>query len=381
MTAFRSAHAAADSWREAVAGCIAGLGASSGANALGFLYVTDRFAPHLPEILEALRRETGVADWIGTAGIGIAANGVTSDGTSGCIEYYDRPAIAAMIADLPAESFRVFEPVHGGVGPLRARHGAWLQRANPMVALVHADPRNPLTESIVSGLSNELGAFLVGGLTSSRAGFPQIAERVVEGGVSGVLFAGDLPVATGLSQGCSPIGPVRVITEAEDNVVKAIDGRPALELFLEDIGELLARDLQRVAGYIFAALPVTGSDTGDYMVRNLVAIDRGKGWIGIGAPVEAGDRIMFTRRDRAAAEKDLQRMLADLAKRAGKAPIRGGVYCSCVARGHNLFGDNSEELTMIRDALGDFPLVGFFANGEICHNRLYGYTGVLTLFL
>jgi small ligand-binding sensory domain FIST len=25
--------------------------------------------------------------------------------------------------------------------------------------------------------------------------------------------------------------------------------------------------------------------------------------------------------------------------------------------------------------------VGFFCNGEISHNRLYGYTGVLTLFL
>jgi small ligand-binding sensory domain FIST len=35
---------------------------------------------------------------------------------------------------------------------------------------------------------------------------------------------------------------------------------------------------------------------------------------------------------------------------------------------------------MIRKTLGDFPLTGFFANGEIHHNRLYGYTGVLTLF-
>ena len=34
-----------------------------------------------------------------------------------------------------------------------------------------------------------------------------------------------------------------------------------------------------------------------------------------------------------------------------------------------------------RADLGDFPLVGFFANGEISHNRLYGYTGVLALFL
>ena len=36
---------------------------------------------------------------------------------------------------------------------------------------------------------------------------------------------------------------------------------------------------------------------------------------------------------------------------------------------------------MIQDLLGDFPLVGFFANGEIYNGRIYGYTGVLTLFL
>jgi small ligand-binding sensory domain FIST len=35
---------------------------------------------------------------------------------------------------------------------------------------------------------------------------------------------------------------------------------------------------------------------------------------------------------------------------------------------------------MIRDGLGDIPLVGFFCNGEISHNRLT-VTGVLTLFV
>jgi small ligand-binding sensory domain FIST len=60
---------------------------------------------------------------------------------------------------------------------------------------------------------------------------------------------------------------------------------------------------------------------------------------------------------------------------------RGGVYFSCLGRGQHMFGEHSEELRIIQQVLGDFPLVGFFANGEISHNRLYGYTGVLTLFL
>jgi small ligand-binding sensory domain FIST len=62
-------------------------------------------------------------------------------------------------------------------------------------------------------------------------------------------------------------------------------------------------------------------------------------------------------------------------------PPRGAVYFSCLGRGASLFGENSEELRLIQDGLGDVPLVGFFCNGEISHNRLYGYTGVLTLFL
>jgi small ligand-binding sensory domain FIST len=115
-------------------------------------------------------------------------------------------------------------------------------------------------------------------------------------------------------------------------------------------------------------------------VRNLVGIDGERGLIAVGELVEAGQRLMFCRRDHDAAEADLKRMLADVKRRAGGRP-RAGLYYSCIARGQNLFGQQSQELRMVRDALGDFPLAGFFANGEICNERLYGYTGVLALFL
>ncbi|MEE8504980.1 MAG: FIST C-terminal domain-containing protein, partial [Kiloniellales bacterium] len=104
------------------------------------------------------------------------------------------------------------------------------------------------------------------------------------------------------------------------------------------------------------------------------------GWISVSELVEPGRGVMFCRRDHDTALDDLKRMVRDVKKRAGPAP-KAGLYFSCVARGHNLFGVNSEELVLIRDELGDLPLAGFFANGEISNNRLYGYTGVLALFL
>ncbi|NBX06392.1 MAG: hypothetical protein EBR18_09995, partial [Betaproteobacteria bacterium] len=60
--------------------------------------------------------------------------------------------------------------------------------------------------------------------------------------------------------------------------------------------------------------------------------------------------------------------------------IAGAIYVSCTGRGGPHFGAPHAELQIIRRALGDVPLVGFFAAGEIAYRQVYGYTGVLTVF-
>jgi small ligand-binding sensory domain FIST len=376
MAGFRVAHRAGSTWQELLQSALAELAGRRPGENIGFLYATDYLAPHLGEILAKLRAETGIADWIGTTGIGIGARGEAG----AAVEYYDRPALALMVGALPEGSFRVFEPVHGGLGPFRSENAAWLAAAQPLLGIVHGDPRNPLTPGIVSELAEATGSFLVGGLTSSRGRNLQVADGLVEGGLSGVAFADSITVATRLTQGCSPLGPKHEITSAQHNVIIRLDGRPALEVFKEDIGEQLSRDLNRIGGHVFAGLPIKGSDTGDYLVRNLVGIDPANGLIAIGELVQQGGSVMFCKRDAKTANEDMARMLGSIKQGMFSRP-RGGVYYSCLGRGASLFGPNSEELKMIREALGEFPLVGFFCNGEISHNRLYGYTGVLTLFV
>ncbi len=209
----------------------------------------------------------------------------------------------------------------------------------------------------------------------------QIVNRIVSGGVSGVLFNEQVTVLTDHTQGCSPIGPVHRLTEAHRNVAFRLDDRPALEVLKEDVGEVLSRDLSQTAGYIFTALPIPGSDTGDYLVRNLIGIDEENGLVAVGEYLEGQNRLMFCRRDGNSAREDMLRMLERLKSRLGQRRICGGIYVSCLGRGRNQFGAQSEELKLIDTVLGDFPLVGFFANGEIYNGRLYGYTGVLTLFV
>jgi small ligand-binding sensory domain FIST len=369
MTPFPYAHAAADDWTDAVGQVIDRLGTVSGN--LGFVYVTDAVNAQLSDILDLLQDATDVEHWVGAVGIGICATGV---------EYYERPAVAAMVADLPDGTFRVFPPVVKELTAFDQAQRAWLGDAQPFLGLIHGDPANPQTEALIQQLAARTATgFLVGGLASSRDNARIIADGVGEGGLSGVMFTEAVPVQTSLSQGCSPVGPHRRISECQRNILVKLDNRPALEVFKEDIGEVLARDIARVGGYIFAGLPIPGSDTGDYLVRNLLGIDMEQKLLAIGDLVEPDQELMFCRRDANTAREDLSRMLSRLRARLS-GPPRGGVYISCLGRGANLFGEHSEELLQIRDELGDFPLVGFYANGEVSRDRLYGYTGVLTLF-
>lgn len=364
---FRVAHAAGEDWRKIAQSCLKQIAGPP--SALGFIYLTDLLAPHADDITTFFREKTGVQHWVGSVGIGVCATGR---------EYMDVPAMAVMLADLVPGSFQVFSGIRT-VDDLNIRKFNCGERAANF-AIVHADPANSSVPELISGLAEKVDSgFVVGGLSSSRAENWQIAEKTHEGGLSGVLLSDEVTVATRLTQGCSPVGPKHRITDAQRNIILKLDDRPALDVLKEDVGEKLTRDMQRLGSVVFAGLSVAGTDTSDYMVRNLVGIDASRGLVAIGDTAEEGGELMFCRRDNASAVEDMRRMLASIQQGLYSKP-RGALYFSCLGRGANLFGPDSDELKLIKSVLGDLPLVGFFCNGEISHNRLYGYTGVLTLF-
>lgn len=370
MTAFRAAHGTGADWRAALDACLQALGPNP-EQGLGFVYLTDVIADQAQEVVGALRQETGISDWIGATGLGILGNSPQGPG-----EYYDQPAIALMVAELPVSAYRIFP---GPGGDAAGADESWFAEQRPAIAIVHADPRANRLAMMLERLSEASGTYLLGGLIAARGHHIQIAGQAMEGGASGAWIARSVPIASSLCQGCVPIGPAHVASAAGRNIIMEIDGRPALDVFKEEIGDMLARNLERCANFIYAALPVKGSDTGDYLVRNLTGIDPARGWIAIGDSIEAGDPVIFTKRERLSAEHELKQMLERLKQRL-KGPIRGGIYFSCLSRGANLFGEGAAEVRAITEVLGDIALAGFFANGEINHCRLYGHTGVLVLF-
>ncbi len=372
MRPYPYAWSTAPRWQDAARECIAALQPIEGSPTLAFFYATDLFAEHFQDLVHYCREHTGIPHWVGTVGVGIVATGH---------EFLEQPALAMMVTDIPAQAYRLLPSLCNLNDVLRHEADLRIGGQPPWLGVVHGDPRNPLTAELIEHVAErtETG-FLVGGLTSSRGKCPQAAEQVVEGGLSGVLFSAQVSIATRLTQGVSPLGPRHLITQAERNIIITLDGRPPLEVLREDIGEVLYAQLQRLGGYLFVGLPTRDSDTDDYLVRHIVGVDPDSKLIAVGDYVEAGQPLMFCRRDGHSATEDMQRMLDALREGLPGEP-RGALYFTCLGRGASMFGETHAELGMIRRSLGDIPLLGFSANGEIFRNRLYGYTGVLIVFI
>jgi small ligand-binding sensory domain FIST len=394
MTAvrFASGHATHADWRVALKRALddalrdarmetlhaAGVPDASVEFTLGLCYLSDHFAADAEAIFSELQRRLPGVHWVGTVGVGVAATGA---------EHFDAPALALMLAPLPRKHFRVFS----GRQPLRADSGEF----HPHTALVHADGRMPDLQELLPELAARTASgYLFGGLSASRGRSVQIADAVFDGGgLSGVAFSAEVGIVSRVTQGCQPIGPRRLVSRAQDNIVVALDGRPALDCAMEDLGlppdmalepvaEALSNTLVGLHPSEDAEIIAPAAFGADMLVRHIVGLDPRAGVVAIADTVEKGEWLIFCRRDPAAALADLRRAAREIrdALFDSEQIALGAVYVSCSGRGGPHFGRPAAELEVVRDVLGDVPLVGFFAGGEIAHSRLYGYTGVLTVF-
>ena len=417
MPRFVVAHATHPDWRAALALCTAQIdppasgSGEAAAPTLGWVYFSDHYVAHAAALYAALRDHWPGVAWVGAVGVGVAASGV---------EYFDEPALVLMLAALPIGRFQVFS----GAQPL--------SRIQAHTAMVHTDGSAHDLAGLLEEMSSRTDSgYLFGGLASSRTRSCHIANGVFEGGLSGVAFSRDVGVLSRVSQGCQPIGPSRRITACERNVVTRLDGEPALACLLRDLGldgqaprETLAALRSTLVGLSGPADLGAGALSGnegfperpdpapqaaarrsfgeDVRVRHLIGLDPPQHGVAVAELLHTGLRLAFCQRDMAAARRDLVRICAEvrevlapeaeadaaagLSTSATAGPvdptarIAGAVYVSCAGRGGPHFGAPSAELQIVRHALGDVPLVGFFASGEIGHQHLYGYTGVLTAF-
>jgi hypothetical protein len=236
--------------------------------------------------------------------------------------------------------------------------------------LVLSDGLNVNGSDLIRGLSSRLpeGVSVTGGLAGDGARFKEtlvFGSGVPQsGGVAAVgLYGHRLKIGFGSMGGWEPFGPDRLVTRSEGNVLLELDGRPALALYKQYLGEH-AQGLP-ATGLLFP-LSVRGSSGSVPVVRTVFAVDEQRQSMTFAGDIAEG---AYVRLSKASIERLVDgaigaaRTCSDFPG-AGEASL--AILISCVGRKLVLKQRVEEEVEGVREVLGEpTALTGFYSYGEI----------------
>ena len=357
---------------------------------LVFLFASDIYADHFPEIVRRVRSATGARILIGCSGQGIVG---------GELELEDVPALSLLTVCLPDASLQAIrftpeliinctdpEELHTRIGLQPTDVNAFLLFADPFQTdserliemLSHAYPDVPILGGLASGDFEERRAYLFGN------------DEVYGNGAVGLAVGGEYTLFPLLSQGCEPIGEPWTITKVRNkNLITTISNCPAFALLVDALENLSPELQHRARRNLLIGLAADEYsptlERGSFLIRQLIGIDRHTGALAIGAVPRQGQTVQFQMRDAMTADLDLRELLI-LAKvdLAGRQPV-AAVLCTCNGRGLNMFGESHHDARLITQEFANMPLAGLFCSGEIgpvgTRSFLHGFTASLALIV
>ena len=386
-----SAVSEASSLKDAVAECAAAIEAefvAPGAD-LVVVFASPHYAAEFDAVPELVSQHLGDGLLIGCSGGGVIGAGR---------EVEHRPGLAIAVAHLPGVELGPFHIDNGSLPDADSPPDAWEElvgtRAEdePQFILL-ADPFSIAAESLLMGLDYAFPKSVkIGGLASGAqqpgGNALYLAGEVFRSGVVGVSLHGAIAVDTVVAQGCRPLGQPMQVTSCSQNVLGELDGRNSMEV-LRSLFEGLSERDQELAGHsLFLGVvmdPLKDSpQLGDYLIRNIVGMDRARGGLAIGEILKEGQTVQFHLRDAETSAQDLDALLSRYASEHPIYEDTGALLFQCLGRGSYLYGRPDHDTDMFREKVSAMPLTGFFCNGEIGQvgdtTFLHGYTSSFGIF-
>jgi len=356
---------------------------------LGVVFCPQCHSAALQEATAAAARHVSAKVFVGVVGAGVIGGGEELD--------LGQPAFSAMAGTLPEQTeLRPFT-MSGDALPVWSQIFQGDGRRPSF--LVIADPFSPIAQA-TSCLDNAFpGAVVAGGLscpTTDR--MPSIAlyqegarcRTLPPGSLTGLGIRGPhIEMHTACAQGASGVGQAFTVTSGSGNLVRDLDGKPALEA-LEEVVEQAksdARLLKLLRQGLMVGLRqsdagttrVGATDEDDFLVRQVIG-STVAGGILVGDPsVEAGrTQLRFHVRDEEAATMDLALLLSrySLARQfsgrftpppgAGSPAPFAALLFACNGRGTRMFSTPNHDTKQFGEAVGEgVAVAGFACNGEI----------------
>lgn len=287
-------------------------------------------------------------------------------------------SVVAMGLVLEGIEVRTFQVAGRGVDSFAAGRdaGRGLREFAPDLVITFPDVLTMNATRFLLGLQDALGKGMpiVGGASADDGAFKatyQIHGReALSGGAVGVALKGPLTIVTAAKSGYTPVGATHASTRVENgNVLLEIDGRPALDIYRDYLGERVA---QMPAVSIEFPIAVVGGIEGAprraddelLLVRAILGVDEARGALLLGGDVPEGAAIRVTR----ATKEDVVRGAEEAtmtALEAMPAPEVALIF-SCMSRKSVLGPRFKDECRASFARLPEgLPKIGFYTFGEL----------------
>ena len=353
------------------------------------LFTTPECSIHAKDIMEIVQIYAHAPTIVGCSASGLIAGSQEIENEAGfCIALYHLPDTQVRAIHLPLE---LFEPTNR-VEKLRAALGTAPQDVNAWTLLASSESLG--NEAWLPDWDHAterhttIGGFACADANAGESTLYFNGAVLTEGAVA-LGLEGAVTIEPLVSQGCRPVGSPWIVTQAHDNVIHQIGNRPILEVLRDTLESMSQKEQQQARGNIFIGLVLdeykNNFRAGDFLVRNLAAIDPKTGAVAIATPLRIGQNLQFQIRDATTASADFEQHLQAKAKALSGRTIYGSCLCDCIGRGTSLYGVPDHDVGIIHDIYPDLPIVGLFCNGEFgpSKNRtlLHGYAASLGLFV
>ena len=353
---------------------------------IAIVFVSPHFAEEFQDIADAIQETLQPRNMIGCVGDSIVSGGREIEGD---------PAItiwAAALPDTKIETARLLlerVPDRGFISGTEELPFDQITEREESALIVLGEPFSFPADLLLSQLAADYPELrVIGGMAS---GFQQPGKNLVlvNGtvyceGAAGLLIDGGVKVHSVVSQGCRPIGDRTIVTKVEQNLILELGGKPAMQVLEEMFIRLPTSDHDLMSKGFFLGRVISeyqdDYEMGDFLIRNVMSMDNERRAVAVNDYFQVGQTVQFQVRDEETASNELRQLL----KKTDSAEIRGGLVFTCNGRGTKLFAEPDHDAGVIRETVGEIPLAGFFAQGEIGpvgrENHMHGYTASVLLF-
>jgi hypothetical protein len=208
-------------------------------------------------------------------------------------------------------------------------------------------------------------------------------NEAINNSCAGILWGGKTTFGIGIKHGWKPLGKPHIVSSSVGNIINAIDGKPAVEIYEDYLGydaAKLTNDLKKLSVSYPIGVFIPGEK--EYLLRSVVSIEQRGALVCQGSVPEGSTiRLMISTPETCLAatgqaiEEARKNLAGPLLRQSNVKNSRFAIVFSSISRYNLLRRDIRKELNSIKAGLKDIRFLGIYTSGELAPLTANSYYG------